>query len=109
MDVSLIALGQESLTAANKEQFYVSVSRAREAVRLYTDNKEAMMEAVKNSNARLSATELMQTATTKTKPTYMQRLIRSGATQRAYKALRERMAAYSHSAHQPNREGLNLG
>jgi conjugative relaxase-like TrwC/TraI family protein len=109
VDVSLIALGQESFTAANKEQFYVSVSRGREAVRLYTDNKEAMIEAVQDSNARLSATELMQSAPAKPKPSYMQRLIRSGTIQRAYKAVRERMAAYSHSTHQPNREGLSLG
>jgi conjugative relaxase-like TrwC/TraI family protein len=108
VDVSLIALGQESFSAASKEQFYVSVSRGKEAVRLYTDDKQAMMDAVRNSNARLSATELMQAAPAK-KPTYMQRLIRSGAIQRAYTAVRERMAAYSHSIHQPSKEGLSLG
>ena len=62
VDVALIALGQESFAAANREQFYVSVSRGREAVRLYTDDKAAMMDAVQGSAARLSATELMQAA-----------------------------------------------
>jgi conjugative relaxase-like TrwC/TraI family protein len=109
VDVSLIALGQESFAAANKEQFYVSVSRGREAVRLYTDDKAAMMDAVQSSNARLSATELVTAAPAKRKPGYMQRLIRSGVIQRAYSAVRERMAAYSHSTHQPQREGLSLG
>jgi ATP-dependent exoDNAse (exonuclease V) alpha subunit len=59
VDKVLIALGSESLGAANREQFYVSVSRGREGVKLYTDDKEAMMEAVQGSSARLSATELM--------------------------------------------------
>lgn len=109
VDVSLIALGHESFAAANKEQFYVSVSRGREAVRLYTDDKAAMMDAVQHSGARLSATELMQPVASKRKPTFTQRLIRSGFVQRTYTAVRERMAAYQHSTHQPQREGLSLG
>jgi conjugative relaxase-like TrwC/TraI family protein len=60
VDCVLIALGSESLAAASREQFYVSVSRGREGVRLYTDDKAAMMEAVQASSARLSATELMR-------------------------------------------------
>jgi len=109
VDVSLIALGHESFAAANKEQFYVSVSRGREAVRLYTDDKAAMMDAVQGSAARLSATELMQAEPPKPKPSYMQRLIRTGVIQRAYTALRERMASYGHSTHHtPQREGLSL-
>jgi len=60
VDVPLVALGHESFAAANREQLYVSLSRGREAVRLYTDDKAAMMEAVQGSAARLSATELMK-------------------------------------------------
>src|SRR5262249_48885155 len=60
VDTVLIALGSESLAAANREQFYVSVSRGREAVKLYTDDKEAVKASVKLSAARLSATEMMQ-------------------------------------------------
>lgn len=41
VDKVLIALGSESLAAANRQQFYVSVSRGRQAVRLYTDDKAA--------------------------------------------------------------------
>lgn len=109
VDVSLIALGTESFAAANKEQLYVSVSRGREAVRLYTDDKAAMMDAVQGSAARLSATELMQPEPKKAKPSYMQRLIQTGVIQRAYTALRERMAAYSHSLHHtPQQGGLSL-
>ena len=110
VDVSLVALGQESFSAANKEQFYVSVSRGREAVRLYTDDKAAMMEAVQGSAARLSATELMQAPSAKPKPTLTQRLIRSGVIQRAYSAMRQRLAAHSYTNHhQPHTEGLSLG
>jgi conjugative relaxase-like TrwC/TraI family protein len=110
VDVALIALGQESFSAASKEQFYVSVSRGREAVRLYTDDKAEMMEAVKGSGARLSATELMQAAPKKREVSFTQRLIRSGFIQRAYTAVRERMAAYAHSIHHHERQhgGLSL-
>jgi hypothetical protein len=59
VDIPLVALGTESFAAANREQLYVSLSRGREAVRVYTDDKAAMMEAVQASAARLSATELM--------------------------------------------------
>ncbi len=109
VDASLIALGRESFSAANKQQFYVSVSRGREAVRLYTDDKAAMMEAVQSSAARLSATELMQPATPKRQPTYMQRLVRSGVIRRAYSAVRERIAEYGRAVNSQQREGVSLG
>jgi hypothetical protein len=52
---------------------------------------------------------LMQPAPPKAKPSYMRRLIRNGVIQRAYTAVRERMAAYSQAAHHiPQREGLSL-
>ena len=109
VDVSLVAVGAESLAAANREQAYVSISRGREAVRIYTDDKAAMMDAIQHSAARLSATELMQPPLPKRKPSFTQRLIRSGVIQRAYTAVRERMAAYGHSINHPHREGLSLG
>jgi ATP-dependent exoDNAse (exonuclease V) alpha subunit len=59
VDVPLVALGSESFAAANREQVYVSLSRGRSGIRIYTDDKAAMMEAVQRSSARLSATELM--------------------------------------------------
>lgn len=60
VDQVLIAQGAASLPASSKEQFYVSVSRGREGVRLYTDDKRALMEAVGASSARLSAVELVK-------------------------------------------------
>ena len=45
--------------ASSREQFYVSVSRARKGVVVYTDDKEALREAVQQSEERVSATELL--------------------------------------------------
>lgn len=109
VDVALVALGHESFAAATREQAYVSISRGREAVRIYTDDKAAMMDAVQSSAARLSASELVQSAPQKRKPTFTQRLIKTGAIQRAYNAVRERMAAYGQLIKYPQREGLSLG
>jgi conjugative relaxase-like TrwC/TraI family protein len=60
VDKVFVAMGQDSLGAVNREQFYVSVSRGREAVKLYTDDKQAMLDAVRTSGQRLSATELIE-------------------------------------------------
>ena len=48
-----------SLGASSVEQFYVSVSRGRDAVTVYTDNKAWLAKAVQSSGARLSAKELV--------------------------------------------------
>jgi conjugative relaxase-like TrwC/TraI family protein len=93
VDTVLLAVGQESFAAANKEQFYVSVSRGREAVRLYTDDKAAMLDAVRDSGARLSASELMEKKQAKPRESRMRRLFRVQEIQRAYRAVRERVAA----------------
>ncbi len=60
VDKVFVAMGQDALSAASREQFYVSVSRGREAVKLYTDDKQAMLDAVRSSGQRLSATELIE-------------------------------------------------
>jgi hypothetical protein len=109
VDVSLIALGSESFAAANREQFYVSVSRGREAVRLYTDDKAAMMDAVQGSAARLSATELMEVSPMKPKPRpgIVRRMFER--VQRAYRDKLARLAA-TDAVHQKNqREGITHG
>jgi conjugative relaxase-like TrwC/TraI family protein len=53
-----IAESEASLPAASREQFYVSVSRGAEAIKIYTDNKDALMAAVAVSGARPAATDL---------------------------------------------------
>lgn len=109
VDKVLIALGSDSLAAANREQFYVSVSRGREGVKIYTDDKAAMMDAVQGSSARLSASELMGSDTAKPtrKPRATQRLFERA--RQTYYKLRERIAAHdlvrAYLSHQ-QRKGL---
>jgi conjugative relaxase-like TrwC/TraI family protein len=60
-DRVFISVGSESLPAANRQQWYVSVSRGREAAKVYTDSKENLREAISRGGERLSAVELTQT------------------------------------------------
>lgn len=109
VDKVLIALGSESLAAANRQQFYVSVSRGREAVKLYTDDKAAMLEGVKADASRLSATELLKpkAAPKRKRPDSTARLIGMQQIRRAYHAVRERVAAIGSFFHE--REEVRLG
>ncbi len=60
VDEVFIAQGTESMPASSREQLYVSASRGREKVEIYTDDKAALFEAVNQSGERVSATELTQ-------------------------------------------------
>jgi conjugative relaxase-like TrwC/TraI family protein len=61
VDRVLIAQSSESFRASSREQFYVSVSRARESATVYTDDVLSLRSAVERSDPNLSATELVQT------------------------------------------------
>ncbi len=106
VDKVLIALGTESLAATNRQQFYVSVSRGRESVRLYTDDKAAVMDAVKADAKRFSATELMDGEAPAKRKSKMRRLIHTQKIQRAYAAVRERMGSWVPAA---RRREMTLG
>ena len=55
----LIAQSSESFgLASNREQFYVSVSRGEMRIRIYTDDRKALQEAVGNSSVQLSAMQV---------------------------------------------------
>lgn len=54
----LVAQGANSLVASSSEQFYVSASRGKETIRIYTDSRQQLQEAVGNSSARMPAMEL---------------------------------------------------
>jgi ATP-dependent exoDNAse (exonuclease V) alpha subunit len=60
VDRVLLAESEQSLPAASREQFYVSASRARESVTVYTDDKRELRRAIEDSSQRLSARELEQ-------------------------------------------------
>jgi hypothetical protein len=51
--------GAESFRAANLEQFYVSCTRGREGVKVYTDDKDGLRERIVHSGQRGSAMELL--------------------------------------------------
>lgn len=74
VDRVLVAMGQDSFGAVNREQFYVSVSRGRESVKLYTDDKVAMFDAIRATNERLSATELLRGEIQKQNPKRLSKL-----------------------------------
>lgn len=60
VDKVFIAQPSATFPASNAKQFYVSVSRGREEVKIYTDNKEDLLDTISYSGDRLSATELNQ-------------------------------------------------
>lgn len=59
--VDRVFVGQSnlSLPASSPQQFYVSCSRGRKSVTVYCDNKEALREAVSQSEDRPTAMELV--------------------------------------------------
>lgn len=62
VDRVLISMGCESGPAINAQQWYVSVSRARERVSVYSDmSPKDLREAIQKLNPRKSAVELMGT------------------------------------------------
>jgi conjugative relaxase-like TrwC/TraI family protein len=65
VDEVIIAQSSDSLVASSREQFYVSASRGRDRLTVYTDNREALLEAVGASGRRISASELLTENATK--------------------------------------------
>lgn len=55
-----LAQGTDYAGAASTEQFYVSVSRGKQSVELFTDDKEELREQIQRSHQRMSATELVK-------------------------------------------------
>ena len=48
-----------SFVSADREQFYVSASRFKEALTIYTDDKSQLLDAVRKSSQRPSALDLV--------------------------------------------------
>ena len=63
VDKVIISQSSMSFRASSMEQFYVSVSRGRNVVSIYTDDKEGLKAAVTNTAERTAAIELMEKAT----------------------------------------------
>jgi hypothetical protein len=74
VDRVFIAQASDSFAASSQEQFYVSVSRARQQATVFTDDKAALLEAVNHSDERLSATELINDRNRRDRVVAMQRM-----------------------------------
>ena len=60
VDKVLIGQSHLSLPASDRQQLYVSVSRGREQAMIFTDDKQALREAVARDRERLTATEVFR-------------------------------------------------
>ncbi len=60
VDCVFVAESSESFRAAGREQFYVSASRFKDALTIYTDDKRELLNAVRKSSQRPSATDLVK-------------------------------------------------
>lgn len=60
VDRVLVAQSSESFPATSREQFYVSASRARERLTVYTDDKAGLRAAIRRADPRIAATDLLE-------------------------------------------------
>jgi conjugative relaxase-like TrwC/TraI family protein len=58
VDEVLVVASSQSFAAVSQEQFYVSISRARERARIYTDDAELLGRRVEDTHTRKAAVEL---------------------------------------------------
>lgn len=61
VDRVFVAVGNQSLAAANQQQWYVSASRGREMAKVYVEDKGEVRSVIARGGQRLSAVELTQT------------------------------------------------
>ena len=59
----LVAQSSASFAASSREQFYVSCSRGKQTIRIYTDNRQELQQAVGNTSTRMSGAELAEFTT----------------------------------------------
>lgn len=59
VDRVLIGISSASFPAASREGLYVAASRGREMARIYTDDRDLLLDAVSQTDDRLSATEFV--------------------------------------------------
>ncbi len=74
----LVAQTTETSGASSLEQFYVSVSRGQERIQIYTDDKQALKEAVGVSSARPSGLALANFSSSEIDEFMQQELNRTG-------------------------------
>jgi hypothetical protein len=62
VDEVLVVASSRSLPAINQQQFYVSISRGRDACRVFTDDKDLLRSHVASSGTRVAAVEAVPPA-----------------------------------------------
>src|SRR5262249_26097830 len=62
VDQVIVSVPVRAFSQANEAQFYVSMSRARSAMCVFTDSKVALREAITKPSKRLSSWELLDGA-----------------------------------------------
>ena len=62
VDQVIVSVPVRAFSQANEAQFYVSMSRARWAMHVFTDSKVALRDAVTRPSKRLSSWELVKGA-----------------------------------------------
>jgi ATP-dependent exoDNAse (exonuclease V) alpha subunit len=87
VDEVLVVASSRSLPAINQQQFYVSISRGRDACRVFTDDAEMLRSHVTRSSARLAAVEVVPRVHSRK---FIQTILQRG--HRYLKQFRQRMA-----------------
>jgi hypothetical protein len=87
VDEVLVVASSRSLPAINQQQFYVSISRGRDACRVFTDDAEMLRSHVTRSSARLAAVEVVPRVSSRK---FIQTILERG--QRFLKQFRQRRA-----------------
>lgn len=99
-DVALIAQPSTTFPASDLKQFYVSVSRGREMVHIFTDDAEALLDHISDDGDRLSALELVDPA--------RQRVFRPASRRRRKPVTQPNAATKPHTHPSPKRHGVKL-
>jgi conjugative relaxase-like TrwC/TraI family protein len=60
VDKVIIGQAQQSLPASDRQQLYVSVSRGKEQAVIFTDDKQALRDAVRRDHENLTASEVFR-------------------------------------------------
>ncbi|MCC6426026.1 MAG: relaxase domain-containing protein [Phycisphaerales bacterium] len=95
-DIALGIMSTMSGLAASFRQFYVTVTRGREAVRLYTDDRELVVSAVARKDQPDSALSLVKDG--------VERPEQEGLQQEGIRQQQQRMAEEAHRAEEAARE-----
>jgi conjugative relaxase-like TrwC/TraI family protein len=74
VDKVIISQSTASIGAASREQFYVSVSRGKAGISIYTDNKEELKKSVVVSAQRTNATDVFKNTSPKRQQILVSRL-----------------------------------